>query len=62
MTAVFVTSIAGLFAWATIIRLWLWLGHADADSGLGSPASLGHISLGCTSSMSRRFLPNPVPQ
>jgi hypothetical protein len=33
MTAVFVTSIAGLFAWATIVRLWLWLGHADADSG-----------------------------
>jgi len=44
MAAVFVTSIAGLFAWSTIVRLWL--GHADADSGRGSVASIGRTGFG----------------
>ena len=41
MTAVFVTSIAGLFAWSTIVRLWL--GQAVADTGRGSVASVAAV-------------------
>ena len=44
MTAVFITSIAGLFAWSTIVRLWL--GRADADVGRGSVASIGRTGFG----------------
>jgi len=44
MAAVFAISIAGLFAWSTIVRLWL--GDSDADSGRGSIASIGRTGLG----------------
>ena len=44
MAAVFVTAIAGLFAWSTIVRLWL--GHSAADSGRGSLASIGRTGFG----------------
>jgi len=44
MAAVFVTSLAGLFAWSTVVRLWL--GHSDADSGRGSVASISRTGLG----------------
>jgi len=44
MTAVFVTSIAGLFIWSTVVRLWL--GRSDADSGRGSLASIGRTRFG----------------
>jgi hypothetical protein len=44
MTAVFVTSIAGLFIWSTVVRLWL--GRSDADSGRGSLASIGRTGFG----------------
>lgn len=39
MTAVFVASIAGLFAWSTMVRLWL--GTTSAESGRGAVASIG---------------------
>jgi hypothetical protein len=44
MTAVFVTSIAGLFIWSTVVRLWL--GRSDADSGRGSLASIERTRFG----------------
>ena len=44
MAAVFATSIAGLFAWSTIVRLWL--GQPDADRGRGSLASIGRTRFG----------------
>jgi len=53
ITAVFVTSIAALFAWSTFVRLWL--GHADADSGRGSPASIGRTGLGWFGQADRLF-------
>jgi len=44
MAAVFVTSIAGVFTWSNIVRLWL--GHSDADSGRGSIASIERTGFG----------------
>jgi hypothetical protein len=44
MAAVSVASIAGLFTWSTLVRLWL--GHSDADSGRGSAASIGRTGFG----------------
>jgi len=44
MSVVFLTSIAGLFTWSTIVRFWL--GHSDADSGRGSPASIERTGFG----------------
>jgi hypothetical protein len=38
MTVVFITSIAGLFTWGIIVRLWL--GRAEADGSRGSVASI----------------------
>jgi len=44
MAVVFVTSIAGLFAWSTIVRLWL--GSSVADGSRGSLASVTHTGYG----------------
>jgi len=44
MAAVFVTATAGLFAWSTIVRLWL--GDSSSDSSRGSVASIGRTGLG----------------
>ena len=44
MAAVAATSIAGLFAWSTIVRLWL--GNSDADNSRGSVASIKGNGLG----------------
>jgi hypothetical protein len=44
MAVAFATSIAGLFTWSTFVRLWL--GRSDADSGRGSPASIGRTGFG----------------
>jgi len=44
MAVVFATSIAGLFTWSTVVRLWL--GRSDADSGRGSLASIGRTGYG----------------
>jgi len=44
MAAVFVTSIAGLFIWSTIVRLWL--GGSDANGSRGSVASIGRTGFG----------------
>jgi len=44
MAAVFATSIAALFAWSTIVRLWL--GNSNADSSRGSLSYIGRSGLG----------------
>ena len=44
MATVFVTALAGVFAWSTIVRLWL--GSSDADNSRGSPASVGRTGFG----------------
>jgi hypothetical protein len=58
MVAVFVTSIAGLFAWSTILRLWL--GDIDAESGRGSVISMQRAGLGWFSQAYHRFGPPGV--
>ena len=44
MAAVFVTSLAGLFIWSTVVRLWL--GDSNSDGSRGSLASVGRSRLG----------------
>ena len=44
MAAVFVTSLAGLFAWSTIVRLWL--GSSDANSSRGSLVYIDKFNFG----------------
>ena len=44
MAAVFITSITALFAWSTIVRLWL--GGTNADGSRGSVASIGRAGFG----------------
>ena len=44
MGAVFGTSIAGLFIWSSIVRLWL--GDSNADSSRGSLAWVGRTRFG----------------
>ena len=44
MATIFVTSIAGLFAWSTSVRLWL--GGTDANASRGSVASIGRTGFG----------------
>ena len=44
MAAVLITSIAGLFAWSTIVRLWL--GNSTANSSRGSVASIKGTGFG----------------
>lgn len=53
MAAVFATSIAALFAWSTIVRLWL--GKSNADSSRGSVASIGRTGLGWFGQADRLF-------
>ena len=53
MAAVFVTSIAGLFTWSTIVRLWF--GASVADGSRGSVASIGHTGFGWYGQAYARF-------
>jgi len=53
MAAVLITSIAGLFAWSTIVRLWL--GNSTANSSRGSVASIKGTGFGWFGQAYERF-------
>ena len=58
MTAVFATATAGLFAWSTILRVWL--GDTGAESGHDSVTSIQRAGLGWFGQAYQRFGPAGV--